>query len=141
MRPISGDPRPSPLIEPPNQPMARENMESSERRRRARDRPVRTQEQIDRLTRLNEGSRSLLDRLADRLGPETLAQYRTYSDVGEWGELVDGLCASLVKRRIAISPAERDSLAELMAMFENREGYVYLSDPEGVLSRLVVASE
>ncbi|MFE9577212.1 hypothetical protein ACFYO1_12560 [Nocardia sp. NPDC006044] len=114
-------------------------MEPSERRRRARERPVRTQEQIDRMRRLSEGSRGLLEQLADRLAPETLAQYRTYSDVGEWGELVDGLCASLVKRRIAISSAERDSLAELMGMFGNREGYVYLGDPERVLAQLVVA--
>ncbi|MEV0034221.1 hypothetical protein [Nocardia sp. NPDC050793] len=113
-------------------------MESSERPRRTRERRRRTQEQIDRINKLNKESRGLLERLADRLPPETLAQYRTYSDVGEWGELVDGLCASLVKRQISVTPAERDSLAELMAMFSNRQDYVYLSNPERVLSQLAV---
>ncbi|WP_068055685.1 hypothetical protein [Nocardia xishanensis] len=113
-------------------------MESSERPRRTRERPRRTQEQIDRINKLNKESRDLLERLADRLPAETLAQYRTFSDVGEWGELVDGLCASLVKRQIAVTTAERDSLAELMAMFINSEGYAYLGDPERVLSQLAV---
>ncbi|MBF6543081.1 hypothetical protein [Nocardia brasiliensis] len=116
-------------------------MESSERPRRARERPQRTPEQIDRLNKLSQGSRSLLDRLADRLPPEVLAQYRTYSDVGEWGELVDGICASLVKRQIVVTPAERDSLAELMGLFNNRDDYVYLGDPERALSQLTVAAD
>ncbi|TQM25872.1 hypothetical protein [Nocardia bhagyanarayanae] len=113
-------------------------MEFSERGRRTREKPCRTKEQIDRLNKLSKDSRSLLEQLADRLPPEALAQYRTFSDVGEWGELVDGLCASLVKRRIPVTAAERDSLAELMAMFENREDYAYLSDPERVLPQLTV---
>ncbi|MEU0505415.1 hypothetical protein [Nocardia sp. NPDC005998] len=113
-------------------------MDFSERPRRRRERPQRTQEQIDRLNKLSKDSRDLLELLADRLPAEALAQYRTFSDVGEWGELVDGLCASLVNRRISVTPAERDSLADLMAMFKNREDYVYLRDPDGVLAHLTV---
>ncbi|WP_194814426.1 hypothetical protein [Nocardia sp. XZ_19_385] len=115
-------------------------MESPDRPRRTRQRPGRTQEQIDRLNKLSADSRELLEQLSDRLPPEAVAQYRTFSDVGEWGELVDGLCASLVKRRIPITPAERDSLAELMAMFTNRDDYAYLRDPARVLTQLVVVT-
>ena len=91
------------------------------------------------LVRLHKDSRDLLERLADRLPPDKLATYRTYSNVGEWAELVDVLCASLVKGQIPVTPEERNSLAGLLAMFETpREGYAYLSDPQRVLSQLTV---
>jgi len=56
------------------------------------------------LVRLHKDSRDLLERLADRLPPDKLATYRTYSNVGEWAELVDVLCASLVKGPRSRSP-------------------------------------
>lgn len=91
------------------------------------------------LGKLNTDSRALLEDLADRLPPETVAGYRRLSDAGEWGELVDGLCASLVRRKIAITPPEYQRVADLLAMFGGpREGYAYLGDPQGVLSQLVV---
>ncbi|GAA2978462.1 DNA alkylation repair protein [Actinokineospora diospyrosa] len=91
------------------------------------------------LGKLNNDSRALLDAVADRLPPETVAGYRRLSDAGEWGELVDGLCASLVRRKIVLSVPEYQQVAELLALFTGpREGYTYLSDPQGVLSRLVV---
>lgn len=91
------------------------------------------------LVKLHKDSRDLLERLAARLAPEKVTHYRTLSDVGEWIELVDLMCATLVKGRIPVTPQERDSLAALLAMFEGpREGYAYVSDPERVLSQLTV---
>jgi hypothetical protein len=93
------------------------------------------------LVKLHKDSRDLLERLADRIPADRLASYRTFSDVGEWGELVDALCASLVKRQIPVSPQERDLLAQLLGMFPApQEGYAYLNDPPGVLSQLNVVS-
>ena len=51
-----------------------------------------------RLRTLHVDSRALLDTFADRLSEQRVSRLRTFSDVGEWGLLVDGLCASLVKR-------------------------------------------
>lgn len=51
--------------------------------------------------------RELLERFADCLRPEVLAQRRTFSEVGEWTPLIDNLCASLVKDRILFGMAER----------------------------------
>ncbi|MFC8046122.1 hypothetical protein [Nocardia sp. NPDC057353] len=113
-------------------------VDSSGRQRRTRERPQRTQAQIDRLNKLNADSRALLEQLANRLPPEAVAQYQRFGEVGEWGELVDNLCAGLVKRRIPVTEEERDRLAALLAMFGSREDYVYLKDPEQVLAQLVV---
>jgi hypothetical protein len=91
------------------------------------------------LVKLHKDSRELLERLADRIPPDRLTTYRTYSDVGEWAELLDALSASLVVRHIPVTSEERDLLARLLAMFETpKEGYTYLSDPQSVLSQLTV---
>lgn len=91
------------------------------------------------LVKLNNDSRALLEALADRLPPETAAAYRRLSDAGEWAELVDTLCASLIRRKIPVTVPEYQRLADLLAMFGGpREGYTYLSDPHGVLSKLAV---
>jgi hypothetical protein len=91
------------------------------------------------LIKLHKDSRDLVERLADRIPPEKLTAYRTYSDVGEWAELVDLLCAGLLKNHIPVTPDERDRLAALLAMFDTpRGGYTYLSDPQRVLSQLTV---
>ncbi|SDC87529.1 hypothetical protein [Actinokineospora iranica] len=91
------------------------------------------------LVKLNNDSRALLEILADRLPPETVAGYRRLSDAGEWGELVDSLCAPLVRRRTTITVAEYQRVADLLALFGGpREGYAYLSDPQDVLAKLTV---
>jgi hypothetical protein len=91
------------------------------------------------LVKLHQDSRNLLERLADRIPPDRLDTYRTYSDVGEWAELIDALCASLVMRQIPVTPEERATLARLLAMFQTpKEGYAYLSDPQSVLSQLTI---
>jgi hypothetical protein len=70
-----------------------------------------------RLNRLHKESRALLESLADRLPPERLKHLRTFSDVGEWGELVESMCADLVKGRIPVTPDERDALASVLAIY------------------------
>jgi hypothetical protein len=76
------------------------------------------------LAELHEDSRELLARLADRIPPDRLSTYRTYRDVGEWAELLDALCATLVVRHLPVTSAERELLARLLAMFEtSKEGY------------------
>jgi hypothetical protein len=77
---------------------------------------------------------------ADRLTGQQLRWSRTFSDVGEWAELVDGLCAYLVKREIPVTPAERDALAAVLAQFVGPlPDYEYLADPDRTLARLTVA--
>ncbi|MEU1985022.1 hypothetical protein [Nocardia sp. NPDC019395] len=94
------------------------------------------------LVKLHNDSRDLLERLADRLPPDRLADYRSDSDAGEWGVLLDALCARLVRRQIPVTLPERDILAGLLAMLEiveeGEEDYAYLSDPSRVLSQLHV---
>ncbi|MBM7773873.1 hypothetical protein JOD54_004077 [Actinokineospora baliensis] len=91
------------------------------------------------LVKLNTDSRALLEAVADRLPPDTTAGYRRLSDAGEWAELVDSLCASLVRRKIVLSVPEYQRVADLLSQLGGpRDGYTFLSDPQGVLSKLVV---
>lgn len=93
----------------------------------------------DRLHKLHIDSRALLESVADRLPDERLARLRTLSDVGEWSLLVNGLCASLIKREIPVTPAERDALTAVLASFTApHQRYKYLNDPEGTLAALNV---
>ena len=91
---------------------------------------------------LHVDSRRLLESVSDRLPPDKLEFYRNLSNAGEWSDLVDVLAASLVKRRIAVTPEERDLLAGVLAMFTAPESeYAYLSDPEGTLAALTLAGQ
>lgn len=93
----------------------------------------------DRLNKLHKESRALLESVADRLPPERAEEFRTLSDVGEWLELVEGLCASLVKRQIPVTPRERDALAAVLAMFTTpRNGYDYTNNSDETLAALHV---
>ncbi len=65
------------------------------------------------MVRLHRDSRALVEALADRLPAETLARLRVYSDVGEWGELLEELRACVAKRQIPLTPDERDLLASI----------------------------
>ncbi|MBF6196184.1 MafI family immunity protein [Nocardia implantans] len=90
---------------------------------------------------MSKDSRDLLESVADRLPSDLVDSYRTYSDVGEWAMLVDVLCAILVKRRIPVTEAERDAVANVLGQFDLPvEGYRYLNDPQGVLSELNVVT-
>ena len=99
----------------------------------------RSPEEMERIRRMNRDSRALLESLVDRLLPERVERLRIYSDVGEWGLLVNGLCGTLVKRQIPITSAERDALAAVLAMFTTpRRGYDHIDDPDGTLAALNV---
>jgi hypothetical protein len=91
------------------------------------------------LIKLHKDSRALLEDLADRLPADLIADYRSFSDAGEWDELLDVLSATLIKRGIPVTPTERDRLAGLLAMFNApREGYAYISAPEQTIASLRV---
>lgn len=94
-----------------------------------------------RLRRLRDDSRSLLDTFADRLTERQLAWSRRFDFVGEWTELVDGLCAYLVKGEIPVTPAERDAIAAVLVQFvDPRPAYKYLNDPDGTLAALTIVN-
>jgi hypothetical protein len=81
---------------------------------------------MQELHALHVDSRAFLERLADRLPADRLASYRIYSEAGEWAELLDVLCATLVKNQIAVTPVERGILTGLIARFpQPLEGYPY----------------
>jgi len=84
-------------------------------------------------------ARRLLDQLTDRPPPDRLAQYRTFADVGEWAELVDALAASLSKREIPVTSAERDDIAALLNYFDiPRDGYRFINSRDEVVASLNV---
>lgn len=95
-----------------------------------------------RLRRLRTDSNALLETFADRLTEQQLTWSRSFSSAGEWTELVDGLCAYLVKREIPVTPAERDALAEVLAQFRDPSpDYTYLGDRDGTLAALTVTTD
>jgi hypothetical protein len=92
-----------------------------------------------KLNKLHQESRALLESLADRLPAERIEWLRTYSDVGEWLFLVDGLCASLVKRQIPITPNERDALASVLTIYPPPGGrFRYMNNSDETLAALNV---
>jgi hypothetical protein len=92
-----------------------------------------------RLNRLHRDSGVLLDMFADRLSEQRLERLRTFHFVGEWTLLVDGLCATLVKRAVPVTPSERAALAALLALFVNPQPHHrYLGDPERTLAALTI---
>ncbi|RKT86354.1 hypothetical protein SAMN05421805_102250 [Saccharopolyspora antimicrobica] len=97
----------------------------------------------DDLRALSAGTHALLERLADRLPQDRLEEYRTLSRVGEWSMLVDLLSASLVTRRIPISPSERDALAALLNWFRPAAvaDLAYVRDRENTLAALNVTDQ
>lgn len=93
------------------------------------------------LHQLHLNSRALLESLADRLPEQRLTSLRRSSKAGEWTLLMDAMCASLVKRQIPITPAERNSLAEVLAVVAKptlRPTYKYLQDVDETLAALNV---
>lgn len=92
-----------------------------------------------RLRKLRDDSRALLDMFADRLTEQQVTSSRQFSDVGEWTLVVDGICAYLIKGEIPVTSAERDAIAAVLAQFTNpRPVYTYLADPDGTLAALTV---
>jgi hypothetical protein len=93
----------------------------------------------DRLHRLHNDSRALLESLADRLPEKELAQLRTWSKVGESALLVNNLCSDLIEDKIPVTSAERDALAAVLALFTTPADGYYLNHPERALAALTIA--
>ena len=101
----------------------------------------RPQHDLESSRHLARESRALLEALADRLPPQHLEHYRSYSAAGEWVLLVNGLCGSLVRERIPITPAERDAVAAVLASFSTPvRHYDYINDRDGTLAALNVVA-
>ncbi|APU15386.1 MULTISPECIES: hypothetical protein [Actinoalloteichus] len=97
------------------------------------------------VVKLGKALRNLLERLdsrlAERISPRQLRSYWSYLDAGERTELLDALCATLVKRQVPVTGEERDILAGILAMYDNPDArHTYVKDPEGVLAKLNVTS-
>jgi hypothetical protein len=93
---------------------------------------------IDR-DQLYDGSKDLVERLADRLPDADVETFLSLHDVGEPIYLLNLLCAGLVKWRTEITPAERDALATLIVgVASTNERYPYLVDTDGTLAALNV---
>lgn len=56
----------------------------------------------------------LIDQLAPRLDPQQVGYIREDARGGDWDEALDLLVATLDKRRSPITPAERDTLRQLV---------------------------
>ena len=63
---------------------------------------------------LAERAYALPGRFANRLDPTDLATVREYAEVGEWGEEIDLLLASLNAARQPVTIAERRELVALL---------------------------
>jgi thioredoxin-like negative regulator of GroEL len=63
---------------------------------------------------LAERAHALPDRFADRLEPADLATVREYAEVGEWGEEIDLLLASLRASQRPVAAEERSELVSLL---------------------------
>ncbi len=63
---------------------------------------------------LAERAYALPGRFADRLDPTDLATVREYAEVGEWGEEIDLLLASLSAARQPVTAEERRDLVALL---------------------------
>jgi hypothetical protein len=61
-----------------------------------------------------ERAHALPDRFADRLDPADLKTVREYAEVGEWGEEIDLLLASLHATQRPVTTAERSELISLL---------------------------
>jgi hypothetical protein len=93
---------------------------------------------IDR-DQLYDGSKDLVERLADRLPDADVETFLSLHDVGEPIYLLNLLCAGLVKWQTEITPEERDALAILIVgVATTNERYPFLVDTEGTLAAVNV---
>lgn len=93
---------------------------------------------IDR-DQLYDGSKSLVERLADRLPDADVETFLSLHDVGEPIYLLNLLCAGLIKWQTRITPEERDALATLIVgVATTNERYPHLVDTEATLAALNV---
>lgn len=92
------------------------------------------------LSPLHAEGRNLVEALADQLPSESLDLMRLFSKGGEWTEMVETLCAALVRRQIAISTEHRDALAALLDKFgpQDEEDFPYINHKASTIAALNV---
>lgn len=92
---------------------------------------------------------TLVDALRCRLDGETLDLVREFIDHGEEMLSVDTLSAALTEDQVPITPAERDTVRDLLTFFEvaivQNEWYIktfsFVFDRDGTLAALNVVGE
>lgn len=109
--------------------------------RRVRDLPPVMQAKIKAKSReLRNATQSVLDTLGPKLPDDRMGSFREDQFAGEWSLMFDSVCATLVKRRIPLTLAERDLVAETIARFGPDPGRDrhFIADAAGVLAGLTV---
>ncbi|QIZ37535.1 hypothetical protein [Saccharopolyspora sp. ASAGF58] len=92
--------------------------------------------------KLNEGARELLEQLADRLPKRRLPSYRALGEAGESTSLLNEICKMLVNRHTEVTPAEKDTLAQLLGMVPtDASDYDYINNRDQTLASLQVADQ
>lgn len=94
-----------------------------------------------RVHKLYQDSKDLLESLTDQLPEDKVKQLQTFSFVGEWAELVESICAILIKRDIMVTAAQRDQLAAVLEQFSRPRDPIYrcINDPVATIEALTVA--
>jgi hypothetical protein len=83
---------------------------------------------------------ALLDRLADRLPPDQIEQYRKFNFFGEYLEVADNLAATLLRGKIPVTAGERDALREILySLGRFPPSYRYIATRDEVLASLTIA--
>ena len=87
-----------------------------------------------------EKSQTLLAAVSDRIPADQLHVFEGLSYGGEWGLLVDGICATLVNRSIRVTPAEVSMLRDVIGLFDPVPSDLsYIASFSQVLPNLVVS--
>jgi hypothetical protein len=82
---------------------------------------------------------ALLDRLADRLPPDRVSQYRQFIFADEWMEAADNVMARLVRSKIPVSITERETLREILYAAKNPpRSYYYIANRDEMLASLTL---
>lgn len=87
-------------------------------------------------------AKALVDSLSDRLPPDRAEQFGTFIQVGELAELAYGLLGTLRKHAIAVTPAERNLLREILYSFNlPLPSYPLLSNRDQYLAGLAMRDD
>lgn len=87
-------------------------------------------------------AKALVDSLSDRLPANRVKQFRTFVHVGELAELAYGVIGVLRKDGLAVTPAERNLLRDLLYSFDlPMPSYPLLSNRDQYLTELTVCDD
>ena len=92
------------------------------------------------LVKLGEDSHDLLEQLADRFPQQALETCRSFDNAGEWGQLIELISATLVKRSVPVTSQERDALADLLYRYSiPYKHHEYISNRDETIASLKIA--